>query len=258
MEYFRSALLEGAGFVVHGYTKRSGGVSVGPFASANFAHDVGDDPVHVAENLERLKRSLNTVAPLARVKQVHGNRIVAASEIASDEWSEPPRAEADGISSAGRDVMIAVQNADCAPVLLADPLSGAVAAIHAGWKGTARGVIRNGVRAMVDLGASPASILAAIGPCACGKCYEVGEEVARHFPESADPVRKNPGKFMLDLGLAVEVSLLGAGLLGRNIDRIPACSICSEDNPFSLRRDGAPSGRFLGFILGRSHSEPDG
>ncbi len=249
IDLIKSDLLTSAGFAVHGYTKREGGVSEGGFSSLNLSYDVDDDPACVSENLLRLKSVLNVNVPLARVQQVHGNRVIDALELA-ESWTEPPTVEADGIVSKEMDIVIAVQNADCAPVLMADPVTGTVAAVHAGWRGAARRVIRSGVQAMIEKGANKENILVAIGPCACGKCYEVGDEVARHFPESADPIKGKPGKFLLDLGLAIEVSLLGVGLRGSNIDRIDACSIHSGD-VFSVRRDGSPTGRFLGFILGR-------
>ncbi|MCP4678951.1 MAG: peptidoglycan editing factor PgeF [Deltaproteobacteria bacterium] len=250
IELFKSDLLTNAGFTMHGYTKRRGGVSEGSFSSLNLSYDVGDDPECVSKNLARLKSTLNVDVPLARVKQVHGNRVVDAFELAAS-WTESPNVEADGIVSKDMDIVIAVQNADCAPVLLADPVTGTVAAIHAGWRGAARRVIRSGIQAMIEKGANKENILVAIGPCACGKCYEVGDDVAKHFPESADPIKGKPGKYLLDLGLAIEVSLLGAGLLGGNIDRIDACSIHTEE-VFSVRRDGSKTGRFLGFILGRA------
>ncbi|MCP4606843.1 MAG: peptidoglycan editing factor PgeF [Proteobacteria bacterium] len=251
IEFFKSELLERSGFPVHGFTKRSGGVSKGRFSSLNLAYNVGDDPECVAENLKRLKSTLEVDVPLARVDQVHGSNVADAAELITNDsqsWIEPPKLQADGIVGKGTRAVLAVQNADCAPVLLADPKTKTAAALHAGWRGTARGVILSGVRAMMGKGASQKNIIAAVGPCACQNCYEVRQDVARRFPESSDPIKDKPGKFLMDLGLAVEVSLLGAGIMGKNIERIDACSICLESELFSVRRDGEPTGRFLGFI----------
>lgn len=253
LEFFRSKLLEESGFRAHGFTKRTGGVSEGPFKSLNLSFDVGDDPSNVVENLSRLKGAVSQDEFLVRVKQVHKSKVVdALSAIkpppGESSWSEPPFLEADGMVTSCPEMILAVQTADCAPILLASPGAKAVAAIHAGWKSMALGVVRNGVKSMVEMGAGPAEMIAVIGPCICFKCYEVGDEVAKNFPESCDPIKKKPGKHLLDLGLAAEVSLIGAGLRGENIERIETCTYCSESELFSHRRDKGVTGRSLGFI----------
>ena len=257
LEILRSELLREAGFPDHGFTTREGGVSQGPYAALNLAHDVGDDPAAVAENLTRLKSAIGADAPLLRVRQVHGKRVADAAELIAEgagSWTDPPSIEADGITGSGLDAVLAVQVADCAPVLLADPKSGAVAAVHAGWRGAAGGVVRNAVKHLAHLGIEPRSLLAAIGPCICQSCYEVGPEVARRFPESCDPIEDRPDKFLLDLPYAVEASLITAGLTGPNIDRLGVCSRCDE-KLFSVRGvGGGDCGRTLGFI--RCYKEP--
>jgi polyphenol oxidase len=238
---FCSELLRSEGFG-HGFTKRTGGVSAGPFASLNLAFDVGDDEDRVRENSARLRAAVGGSAPLLRVRQVHGNAVVDAAAILE------ATAEADAIVACGIDALLAVQTADCAAVLLADPATRAVAAVHAGWRGASNGVIRNAVRALRERGAEPQRLIAAIGPCIGKECYEVREDVARRFPESVDPVRGEDGMFRLDLGYAVEVSLIGAGLTSRNIDRIHACTRCAPDALFSYRGSGGRCGRNMGFI----------
>ena len=249
---YQSALLERAGFTEHGFTKRTGGVSSGDYESLNIAYGVGDDPACVAENLQRLKTHLNSNAPLLRVKQVHGSALVFALDLISamgtSDWAQDPTVEADAIVGRGSKAVLAVQVADCVPLLLADPKTGAVAAVHAGWRGTAKGVVRKAVRALAGEGANAATMVAAIGPCICAECYEVGADVAKHFPESALPRRGQRDKYMLDLALAVEVSLIAAGLTSGRIDRIGACTSCETEALFSYRRDGPATGRTLGFI----------
>jgi YfiH family protein len=251
VESLHSRLLTEVGFPLHGFTTRVGGVSAGPFESLNLAHDVGDDPGAVAENLERLRRRLGVEAPLLRVKQVHGIGVIDGAELLAaggGGWSEPPLVEGDAIAATGIQAVLAVQVADCAAVLLADPETRAVSAIHAGWRGAARGVVRNAVRDLIGRGAAPLSLRAAIGPCICSRCYEVGEEVAHRFPESAEPIAGLPGKYLLDLGYAIEVSLITAGLTSAHIERIETCSSCDE-RLFSRRGSGGEScGRTLGFV----------
>ncbi len=245
-------LLE-AGFSHHGFTTRHGGVSQGPYFSLNLGFDVGDDDDAVRRNHELLRSHLGTDLPLARLHQVHLGAIAAASEVLGaanrDGWTGPGTAQADGIVSADPGVLLAVQAADCVPVLLADPKTRAVAAVHAGWRSTSKRVVQNAVRKLEHLGASSKTIVAAVGPRICPTCYEVGEEVARHFPESADPLRRSPGKFLLDLAAAVEVSLIAAGLSSPNIDVLDATTCC-DDRFYSYRKSGGTCGRFFGFISG--------
>src|SRR5512135_3872176 len=146
----------------HGFTTREGGVSEGPFRSLNLSSTVGDAPERVRDNWERLRRA--TGLAFARVRQVHGCRVVTAGAGAE------PAEEADGVTTATPGVAACVSVADCAPVLLADPRSGAVAAVHAGWRGTLARAAGEGVRALVERhGARTSDLLAVIGPC-IGPC----------------------------------------------------------------------------------------
>ncbi len=251
--FLHSDLLQTAGFDLHGFCRRHGGVSEGPLASLNFSWDREPDAARVAENHARLRGRLGTDLPLARVRQIHGAEVRGAEEILAagpDGWVARPGLEADAVIAPPGVAIAAVITADCAPVLLADPETRLVAAVHAGWRGAAKGVIRNAVRSMASRGAEPGRLLAAVGPCICAACYEVGEEVARRFPESAEPIPGRPGKHLLDLGNAVEVSLIGAGLTTRNIERIGACTACNREDLYSHRASGGTCGASLAFIAG--------
>jgi hypothetical protein len=138
----------------HGFTTREGGLSRGPFRSLNLGAEVGDDPERVVQNWERLEQA--TGLAFARVRQVHGCRVVEAGS------GTGPTEEADAVTTAVPGVAACVSVADCAPVLIADPRSGAVAAIHAGWRGTIARAAAQGVRALVDRhGARPADLRSA-------------------------------------------------------------------------------------------------
>lgn len=253
LDILTSKLLTDAGFPHHGFTTRLKGVSKGPYASLNMGYGIGDDDAAVCRNHELLRIRLDADMPMARLRQVHSGTVVPAAEVIGsshhDGWRGPGSVEADGIVSESPGVLLAVQVADCVPVLLADPKTGSVAAVHAGWRGASKRVVQNAVRKLEHLGASPGRIVAALGPRICPKCYEVGEDVARHFPESVDPLRRAPGKFLLDLARAVEVSLLAAGLSSRNIDVLGATTCC-DDRFYSYRKSGGTCGRGLGFISG--------
>ena len=119
IKLYKSELLTEAGFPDHGFTQRSGGVSSGPFASLNLAHDVGDDQAAVVTNLERLRQQVGGESPLARVVKVHGTQVIAAGGDGAEPdagWTVAPKLEADGLVAVAPPVTVAVQTADCAAV----------------------------------------------------------------------------------------------------------------------------------------------
>lgn len=251
VEMFKSRLLEAAGFPLHGFTQRGGGVSEGELSSLNLSWDREPSAERVVENLRRVRTAIGARDPLARVRQVHGSDVIDAADLLAggyDGWKQMPEREADAIVVAGTKALAGILTADCAAVLLADPSTRSVAAVHAGWRGAAKGVIKRAVRAISDRGATPSRLVAAIGPAICGRCYEVGEEVERRFPESSEEIANSPGKYLLDLPNAVEVSLIGAGLTTANIERIDVCTACHPELLFSHRASGGKCGHQLGFV----------
>jgi len=137
------------------------------------------------------------------------------------------------------------------PVLLADPRSGAVAAVHAGWRGTLDGAAAAGVRALVDReGARPGDLLAAIGPGIGPCCFEVSRELATRFRDEIGPVTASPRDqgSRVDLWRANELLLRRVGLARRNIEVLGRCTSCEERIFFSHRRDRGVSGRHVAFI----------
>jgi hypothetical protein len=185
-----------------------------------------------------------------QVNQIHGRSFVDTSNesVLSSDWTDAPKEDGDAIICSDKNAFAAIRTADCAPVLIACPVTGQVAAIHAGWKGLSKSVIKNTVRELEKRGSTAMKLLAAIGPCICEKCYEVGEDVARRFPESCEPVKGSPGKFMMELALAAEASLIIAGLTSSNIDRLDICTSCGDKNQFSYRASNGECGRQLSFI----------
>ncbi|MBB2955808.1 YfiH family protein [Bifidobacterium commune] len=178
------------------YTTRLGGVSVGDWGNFNLGGKSGDSSVAVESNREALSKVVG--APLSLVKQVHSGKAVDADDYfdcstpygcdrsgtvveGQDGQSEEGAIEADAQVSAQTGVAVGVFAADCLPVLLADPQAGVVAAAHCGRKGLRRGIIRATVELMVSKGAKPERIITTLGPCICGDCYEVGDEIADEF-----------------------------------------------------------------------------
>lgn len=180
--------------------------------------------------------------PLLRLKQVHSARIVDASE-----WRE--NLEADALATNRPGLRLSVRTADCVPLLLCDPAAGAVAAVHAGWRGAAAGIAREAVGFLrARYGADPRRMIAALGPAIGGCCYEVGPEVAHQF-RTLFPERDDlGGRTRIDLREALRRQLLAAGLDPARIDVSTACTRCGGPQFHSYRRDGARSGRMTSFI----------
>lgn len=176
-------LLERAG-VRHGFFTRQGGVSTGLFEGLNTGLGSSDDPAAVAENRRRIADWFGrTPDDLAACYQIHS----AITRVADSPW-KGDRPEGDAVASAASGVVCAILTADCAPILLADPEAGVVAAVHAGWKGALGGVVHSAVAAMEALGALPGRTVAVVGPCIAQSSYEVGadyqERFAHHDPGS--------------------------------------------------------------------------
>ena len=238
MEILRAALL--ARFP-HGFTTRAGGASPAPWDALNLGGAVGDAPERVAENWRRLEAA--TGLAFARVRQVHGARVVRADAPCA------PAEEADAVVSLRPAVAACVSVADCVPVLLADPQTGTVAAVHAGWRGTLARAAAEGVRALGrEAGAAPERLLAAVGPSIGPCCYEVSPELAARFRAELGPVVREDRGVRLDLWAANRRVLEEAGLLPARIEVLGLCTACDGGRFFSHRRDAGRTGRQVAFI----------
>lgn len=238
MQIVRAALLDA---FPHGFTTRTGGVSPAPWDSLNLGGAVGDAPERVEENWRRLE--VATGLGFARVRQVHGARVVRADgPCAAAE-------EADAVVSLRPGLAACVSVADCVPVLLADPGSGAVAAVHAGWRGTLARAAAEGVRALArEAGAPPGRLLAAVGPSIGPCCYEVSADLAERFRLELGEVVGGDGAARLDLWAANRRVLEEAGLRPERIEVLGRCTSCEGDLFFSHRRDAGRTGRQMAFI----------
>ena len=220
------------------FTTRAGGASSSPYESFNLGDHVGDDPAAVAANRARLAGVLG-LAPddIVWMEQVHSNNVAVV----------PGPVEAtDAVVTTRRGLALAVLTADCVPVLLADHVNGVVAAAHAGRMGARNGIIPRTVAAMVELGATPATIQVLLGPAASGRRYEVPAEMAadveKHLPGSR--TRTEQGTVGLDIRAGLVRQLMGLGVT--NIEADPRCTIEDEDF-FSYRREGT-TGRQAGLV----------
>ncbi len=226
-------------------TTRIGGCSRGPWAGLNLGDHVGDDPAHVADNRARLVAQLALPTPPVWLRQVHGTAVV---RLPAAVGTAP---EADAAVAGVPGVVCAVLSADCLPVLLCDRAGRQVAAVHAGWRGLAAGVIEAAIRQLAAGGAQPAELLAWLGPAIGVAAYEVGDEVRAAFlaadPGAGAAFRRRPGagRWSLDLCAAARLRLAAAGVAavfgGRH------CTHADARRFYSHRRD-APCGRQASLI----------
>lgn len=253
MTGIRSALLARHGFV-HGFSTREGGVSAAPFDSMNLARTVGDDAAAVAENHRRWAVEVGyDVARLFETSQVHG-AVVRAIEI-RDEVTSVREVRADALLATRGGDAVGVRTADCLPLLVADPESGAVAAIHAGWRGVVAGVVTAGIAELQERSGAPASrLIAAIGPCIRVASFEVGPEVAEQLaavaPGAAIVIAREPRPHV-DLVRAVVAQLEQLGIERGSIDDVGGDTYAEPARFHSYRRDAERSGRQLSVIVAK-------
>jgi YfiH family protein len=216
------------------FTTRRGGVSTGPYASLNLGLWTEDDPAHVSINRDRLADIVGVErGRFAQGRQVHGAYVRALQ--APPHPHEIP-APADGQATSVQGVAPIVLTADCLPIALAS--AGAVAMVHAGWRGLSEGVLAEGVAAVRRLGGAD-DVVAAIGPGAGGCCYEVGEEVHAVFAAHGESVRNGDN---LDLKAIARRELEAAGAI--EVHDVGLCTLCADPELFfSHRRDGGVTGR---------------
>lgn len=159
---------------------------------------------------------------------------------------------ADAVITGRAGLLIGVRAADCVPLLLYDPVRRVAGAVHAGWRGTAAGIVRKTVLAMLErFHSSPADILLAVGPSIKGCCYEVGDEVADAVLSAAgegDYITRKGAKYYLDLPLANRRQALSAGLSDEHIWIAGDCTHCLPEKYFSYRFEPGTTGRQGGFI----------
>ncbi len=251
---YRSALLAAHGFA-HAFSTRIGGVSAAPFDSMNLgvaqAPGEADPDANIAENAARLMRAIGAGdRRMVRVRQVHGAAVHACR---GHEAFGATVAEADAVVSVHRDCAPCVRTADCVPVLVACARTGAVAAVHAGWRGIVAGVVGQAVAALSRATGRGDGLVAAIGPCAGRDRYEVGPEVAAEFASAVGrgfvlPPGGARRKEHIDCFGAVRAQLVAAGIAPDLVDGEELCTIAGARDFFSYRRDGARGGR-LGAVI---------
>jgi YfiH family protein len=249
--------LDSIGFV-NGFSTRLGGVSAFPSGDLNLAGFDEDAADNINENRRRFLAVLDGDMKLATSWQVHGDVIryirTPADVAKSEEY-------ADAVMSSLSGVLAGVKTADCVPVLIGDPVTGSFAAVHAGWRGTAKSIVKKVVNEMAaSYGSAPENLVCAIGPAACGKNYEIGEDVIAAFDENVPDSGRyftatREGHALVDLHAANRDQLLDAGIGADNIFIAPFCTMERPDLFFSYRLEKqklGKTGRLLSVIGRRS------
>jgi YfiH family protein len=250
----------------HGFSTRAGGVSTvyrnNLDASLNLGWTREDDPLHVSENRRLLVDSIAFGAefePLVTLKQVHTSAIHVVRWTDESFVSEDGRAlrEGDGLMTNLASVLLGIQTADCVPVMLVDPVKRAVGVFHAGWRGTAAGIVEQGVGKMVSQFRSQVEDLtAAIGPSIGPCCYKVGGEVEtafrQQFPYADRLLHSRDEELALDLWEANRQQLISAGMADERITVVGECTGCAvldgARRYFSHRMEHGVTGRMMSVI----------
>ncbi len=242
----------------HGFSTRLGGVSPAPWDSLNLGANRGDDPAYVRENFSRFCASIGAdVQALVKNHQVHSDRIrpVTQMDVMSDP-AAPGVFEADGLITDQPGLCLTVFSGDCIPILFYDPVRRCIAAVHAGWRGTASGIAARAVEAMCgDYGCQPEHILAAIGPGISSCCFETHRDVPdglrAGLGADAEPLicpLADPEKYQVDLKGANGRWLERSGLRPEHIAISPACTACDLDTFWSHRIQGQQRGSMAAMI----------
>ena len=223
-------------------TTRLGGVSKGVFESLNLGDHVGDDPVRVATNRQRLQDQLALPSEPIWLKQIHGNAVVDAARTAHG-------VEADAAYTQQANIVCVIMTADCLPILLCDRAGTCVAAIHGGWRGLVNGVIANTVNTL-DRFCDSANLMAWLGPAIGPEAFEVGDEVRAAFialdSDSDAYFRPSPqGRWLADIYALASLQLQCFGI--GQIYGGDYCTVSDEAHFFSYRRGGG-CGRMASLI----------
>ena len=222
---------------------RHGGVSQAPYASLNLGTSTADAPEHVAENRGRFWQAVD-ICPdqVATSHQVHGSEVLTVTQ--------PGRFDGyDALITDQPGILLAVTIADCTPILIFDPVHQAVAAIHAGWRGTVQAITIKALNKMwIEFGTDPADCYAYIGTCIDECSFEVGTEVGEQFSDAHRRFDSGLGKYFVDLKKANSDQLLVAGVPQNRIQISAYSTVLHNHSYFSYRYENGQTGRMLACI----------
>ena len=255
IEYLESSLLSECDFLTHAFCTRLGGVSEEDYDSLNISFKEGDMEGRVLQNWHRLSMAFGIpIDQFLTLNQVHGDDIFVIKPF-GDYYPADGTPDYDAMVTTRNNLAICIKTADCVPVLIADRAKKIIAAVHAGWKGTALEITAKVIRLLMDkYHSSPQDILAAIGPSIGRCCFEVDAATADNFLKHKNHEDfllpgARPNKWMVDLPEANRRQILNCGIPEDNIDVSGLCTSCRQDLFFSHRGSGGITGRQINFIM---------
>ena len=253
--YLQAPLLKECDFLVHAFCTRVGGSSRDDYKSLNMSFREGDEEFRVLANWDKLSTTFEI--PLENflvLNQVHGDDIFVIKPH-GEFFTSRDQLNYDAIITNRTNLAICIKTADCAPVFIADRVKKVIAAVHAGWKGSALAITEKAVRLMKSqFGSQPQDMIAAVGPCIGNCCYEVDATAANAFRGQQEcekylhPAARQ-GHWMLDLIEANRAQLRNAGIPESNIETSGLCTKCQPDAFFSHRGSGGVTGRQINFMM---------
>ena len=223
---------------------RWGGISIQPYSSLNLGAFTNDHKEAVQRNNEILYSDLGINGDqIASSFQCHGNEVLNVIEPGYYEGF-------DALITNKKDIFLQILVADCTPILLYDPQNEVVAAIHAGWRGTANNIVQKTLEKMKDVfNTNPSDCFAYVGTCISQPFFEVDEDVALYFDEEFYVFDKEKNKYFIDLKACNVRALSDAGLMKNHIAVSPFCTVKDNHLFFSHRHEKGTTGRF-GVIIG--------
>ena len=216
----------------------------------SLALHTNENPKSILKNRGAIQKKLPNREFIV-ANQTHSDNIKVITTPQEQGWSELSTAieNCDALITNQKGIMLTILTADCVPILLFDPKKEVVSAIHAGWNGTYKEILYKTIKKMQkEFDCNPKDIIAGVAPSIGRCCYEVGEDVAKHFFDDSSAFDTVGDKYMLDLPYINQQQLLKAGLLLKNIELSNICTACEVENYFSYRKECGCSGRFMSMI----------
>lgn len=240
-QILKSEIFSAVPGIVHGISTKPGGKP--PFYN-NLSRSVADDKENIRQNRALFFGTLG----IPESKLVHANQVHGANITRVTKPGLYP--ETDALITDVKDIYLVISIADCMPVMLYDPINGALANIHSGWRGTQKNIAGSTVKKMEEeFGTDAAGVIAFMGPAISKKNFEVDEDVAGMFPAAyTSPKPDAAGKYIVDTGQMVFDQLIHAGVNSANIERCSYCTFDSSEHLHSYRRDKHLSGRMFAVI----------
>ncbi len=252
-------MLDELRLVEHCFTTRLGGVSEGVCESLNFSFSRGDKPDAVLENYRRVAETFGkTIDDFVCTDQTHTTTVlhVGKQEAGFGVTKERTYTDVDGLITNEPGVILSTFYADCVPLYFVDPVHKAIGLSHSGWRGTVGRMGEKTLEAMKEaFGTNPAEVYAAIGPSICQDCYEISEDVAEHFYQEFKGrgeeilIKKDKGKYQLDLWKTNEIVMLEAGILPEHLAVTNICTCCNSEVLFSHRASQGKRGNLAAFLM---------